>query len=168
MLDDTDIAIAGFIKPLVADVIVYLLVNIQRFLRMLMPFHPLPQPLFSEVPKPLYPEGFWCHLWVEITKLWYRVDLGGVCRSRFPKFVFQGQFGKGEEGKYSCAPHPTPFANLHWPGGAVLQGSSSAEPLLSQQPPLEHSGLQVLDTVTKSGCRLSAPASWQSRVRNVV
>lgn len=33
MLDDTDIAIAAFIKPLAADVIVYLLVNIKRFLR---------------------------------------------------------------------------------------------------------------------------------------
>lgn len=76
VLDDTDIATAAFRKPLVAGMIVYLLVNIQRFLRMLMPFHPLPQPLFSEVPKPLYPEGFRCHLWVEITQLWYRVDLG--------------------------------------------------------------------------------------------
>lgn len=53
MLDDTDIAIAAFIKPLVAGVIVYLLVNIKRFLRMLMLLHPLPQPLFS-----VYPEGF--------------------------------------------------------------------------------------------------------------
>lgn len=112
MLDDTDNDITAFIKPLVADMIVYLLVNIQRFLRMLMPFHPLPQPLFSEVPKPLYPEGFWCHLWVEVTKLWYHDDVGCVWRFRFPKLVFQGQFDKGEKGKYSPAPHPPPFASL--------------------------------------------------------
>lgn len=122
MLDDIDTAIAALIKPLVTGMIVYLLVNIQRFLRMLMPLHPLPQPLFSEVPKLLYPEGFWCCLWVEITKLCYHVDLGCVWRFRFLKFVFGGQFGKGEESKYSPAPHPPPFANLPLAWGCYLTG----------------------------------------------
>lgn len=122
MLDDTDIAIAAFIKPLVADVIVYLLVNIQRFLRMLMPLQSLPQTLLSEIPKPLYPEGFWCHFWVEIIKLWYHDDVGCVRRFRFPKFVFWGQFDKEEEGKYAPAPHPPPFANLTLVWGCCLPG----------------------------------------------
>lgn len=42
LLEDTDTAITAFIKPLVAGVIVCLLFNIQRFLRVLLAF---PTPL---------------------------------------------------------------------------------------------------------------------------
>lgn len=62
---------------------------------------------------------------------------------------------------------PLPSTTAHWPRDAVLQGSSSAEPLPPQHPHLEHTGLQVLDAVTKAGYGLSGPASWQNRVKTV-
>lgn len=73
LLEHTDIAITASVKPLVAGVIVHLLCNIQRFLRVLLAF-PSPPAFALRLPN-LNPEGFQCYLLAEIIKLGCHVDL---------------------------------------------------------------------------------------------